>query len=217
VALLVALGVLGGGGAVFYTAFRATGKTIFDLLTENRELKKALTNLTEQRRIGYAKVLGQEKRDGELWTEILFVVTDPKDETKRLHECRYEIEGDVVHFDALIVKFSPQLVMDGKEKALYLWRRIYGEHTSPENGYPIDVEGAEPDRYRKIFSGLPVEDRDLFWNEIWGLAHDKDRLASLGVDAIYGEGVYTQLIPGLIYIFNLDPNGNFYPETIPAL
>jgi len=41
---------------------------------------------------------------------------------KRVLEKEYEIEGDIIHFDALIVKFDEQLVMDGKERTLYLWR-----------------------------------------------------------------------------------------------
>jgi len=215
--LLVTCGVLGAGGGFFYVTFRATGKTIYDLLTENRTLRRAITNLTQERRIGYAKVLSQGPREGRLFTELLFVVTDPEDQTRRVLECQYEIEGDVVFFDTLIVKFSPQLVMDGKEKALYLWRRVYGEKMKPEDGYPIEVSGGEPARYAKLFAGLSFEDRDLFWEEIWHLADDPDRLTSAGVEAIYGSAVYKKVRPGLIYVFNLDANGTFYPETVPDL
>lgn len=217
IALIFLIMGLGAGGGVFYYAFRTTGKTIYDLLTENRKLRSAITNLTQERRIGYAKVISQETHEGEPLTELLFVVTDPEDQTKRVFQCQYEIEGDVVFFDAMIVKFSPELVMDGKEKALYLWRRVYGEKMTPENGYPIDSKGVEPTRYAKIFGGLSLTDRDLFWKEIWELADDPDRLASAGVQAIYGTAVYKKVRPGLIYIFNLDANGTFYPETVPDL
>jgi hypothetical protein len=217
IALVFLLIGLGAGGTFFYFAFRTTGKTIYDLLTENRKLRTAITNLTQERRIGYAKVLSQETREGRLFTEVLFVVTDPEDQTKRIFQCQYEIEGDVVFFDALIVKFSPELVMDGKEKALYLWRRVYGEKMTPEEGYPIEIRGEEPTRYAEVFSDLRVDDREVFWNEVWELADDPDRLASAGVQAIYGTAVYKKLRPGLIYIFNIDANGTFYPETVPDL
>jgi hypothetical protein len=217
IVLVLTLAVLGAGGAFFYITFKTTGKTIYDLLTENRKLRTAITNLTEQRRIGYAKVVDQQEREGKLYTEILFVVTAPEDETRRVLECRYEIEGNVVFFDTLIVKFSPQLVMDGKEKALYLWRRVYSEKMKPEDGYWIEMRGAEPARYKRLFSDLSLEDRNLFWDEIWELADDPDRLASAGVQAIYGNAVYKKLRPGLIYVFNLDADGTFYPETIPDL
>ncbi|MCX5632162.1 MAG: hypothetical protein NTW93_00555, partial [Phycisphaerae bacterium] len=47
--LLIAIGIYRGGTA------------ISELLTENKTLKKALTNLTDENKIGYAKVVSQTK------------------------------------------------------------------------------------------------------------------------------------------------------------
>ena len=210
--LALAIG-LGVGG---FFAFQST-RGILDLLNENRTLKQAITNLTQQRQIGYAKVVAQETRDGQLFTRLLFVVTDPEDQRKRLLEREYEIQGDVVFFDAMIAKFGDQVVMDGKEKALFLWRRVYGENMAPAQGFSIEAPGQEPARYGEIFKELPIADRTLFWDEIWRLADDPDRLSAAGVQTIYGSAVYKKLQPGLIYIFNLDADGTFYPETVPAL
>src|SRR5690606_28913422 len=124
-ARLMLLALCAGLGVGGYFALQTT-RGILDLLNENKTLKRAITNLTEQRQIGYAKVISQETREGRLFTKLLFVVTDPEDQRKRVLEREFEIEGDVVFFDAMIAKFGPQVVMDGKEKALYLWRRIYG-------------------------------------------------------------------------------------------
>lgn len=213
---LMLLALLAGLGVGGYFALQST-RGIVALLTENRTLKQAITNLTEQRQIGYAKVLAQETREGRLFTRLLFVVTDPDDQRRRLLEREYEIEGDVVHFDAMIARFGPQVVMDGKGRALYLWRRIYGEHTPPAQGEPIEIPGQEPLRYGEAFKELPVRERMLFWNEIWGLADDPERLKAAGVEAVYGSAVYKKLQPGLIYIFNLDASGTFYPETVPDI
>ncbi len=107
--------------------------TIQQLLNENKQLKEAITNLTTEEQIGYAKVIKQETKDGKLYTTLRFVETARDDKTKKILEKDYTIEGDVVHFDALIVKFSDKMVMDGKEKAMYLWRRIYGETMAPQH------------------------------------------------------------------------------------
>jgi hypothetical protein len=213
--LSVLILAFGFGVGVFF-ALRA-GRTIFDLFNQNRALREAIANLTEQRQIGYAKVLSQETRNGVLTTRLLFVVTDPQDQRGRLLEREYEIEGDIVFFDALIVKFGPKAVMDGKEKAMYLWRRVYGENTPPARGFAIEIPGKEPARYGELFKKLSLRDRRLFWDEIWKLSDDPSRLAAADVQAIYGSALYKKVQPGLIYVFNLDAGGTFYPQTVPAL
>lgn len=216
VRILVLIGLLVIISPVVLTLFYTT-RTIYQLLGENRELKQAITNLTEESQIGYAKVLSQETTDGRLWTRLLFVETDRTDPTQRILEKEYRIEGDVVHFDALIVKFDNRIVMDGKERAIYLWRRIYGEHTKPEDGLPIETEGAEPQRYADIGAKLSLRDRTLFWSEIWDLSNDLDRLKEAGVHAIYGNVNYRRLRPGLIYVFKINPTGGLYSEIVPDL
>ncbi len=201
---------------IAFSTFYAT-KTIYDLLNENKALKAAITNLTREDQIGFAKVISQEERDGNLLTRLLFVETDRNDPTKRILEKEYEIEGDVVYFDALIVKFSDRLVMDGKERALYLWRRVYGETMSPGKGYPIETEGEEPRRYSDISKKLSLKEKELFWTEIWKLSNDPERLQKAGVKAIYGNVVYKKLRPGIIYMFKISNTGTLYPEVVPDL
>ncbi|MBI3736488.1 hypothetical protein HY256_08245 [Candidatus Sumerlaeota bacterium] len=203
-------------GVFAYAALYAS-KTIYQLLGENKSLKQAITNLTEETQIGYAKVLSQEEKNGKLVTKLVFVETDRADPLKRILEKEYEIQGDVIFFDALIVKFGNQVVMDGKEKSLYLWRRVYGENSPPSEGFPIEQEGSEPARYADIFSKLSMKNREMFWNEIWQLSNDPDRLKAAGVTAIYGNVVYKKLRPKLIYSFKIDNRGNLHPETVPAL
>lgn len=208
--LIGALGLIGSG--IFFAT-----KSIQDLLTENRELRRALTNLTDESQIGYAKVLSQETVDGKLVTELLFVETARDNPLKRVLEKTYTIQGDVVHFDALVVTFKEDLVMDGKERAMYLWRRVYGEGTPPGEGEPIETPGQQPARYQDITQRLSLADQELFWDEIWKLADNPDRLASLGVKAVYGNVVYRRLRPGLIYVFRISNAGTLYPESIPDL
>ena len=207
-AVIIAVGVPG----LFYSS-----KTIFDLFRENQLLTKAISSLTEETQIGYAKVLAQETRDGKLYTRLLVVETDRSDPLRRVLEKQYEIEGDVVHFDALIVTFVNQFVMDGRERSLYLWRRVYGESMKPEEGYPIETPGGEPKRYADICAKLSLKDRDMFWEEIWELSNDPDRLREAGIKAIYGNVIYRKLKPGLIYVFKISNTGALFPEVVPDL
>ena len=207
---LIVLGLIGGG--FFYGT-----KTLYDLLKENERLKEAITNLTREDQIGYAKVLSQERRDGKVVTTLQFVETARDDKLDRILEKEYTIEGDVVYFDALIVKFGDQMVLDGRERALYLWRRIYGERTAPDRGFLIESPGVEPRRYEDILSKLSMRDREMFWSAVWDLANDPERLREYGIQAIFGNAVYSRLRPGLIYVFKIRATGEVYPEAVPDM
>ncbi|MEN8126502.1 MAG: hypothetical protein ABFR90_01720 [Planctomycetota bacterium] len=212
---LVLLVIVGTGG--FFWHHFTTNKTIEGLLNENQELKSAISNLSREDQIGYAKVLSQETRDGKLFTKILFVEADPEDFTKHLLRKEYEIEGDVIHFDTLIVTFDGELVKDGKERAMYLWRRVYGEKQPPEQGFPIETAGQPSPRYAHLCEKLSIDDGQLFWDEVWKLSNNPKRLEKLGIKAVYGNAVYRQLKSGLIYIFKVSSTGALHPEIVPDL
>lgn len=213
---IVAVVVVAAAGFFLWRTF-TVNRTIADLLNENEELKTAISNLSDERQIGYAKVLSQETREGVLYTKLLFVEVDPSDYTRHIVRKEYEVAGDVVHFDTLVVTFGTELVKDGKERAMYLWRRIYGEKMSPEAGYPIESQGQPSPRYAQLSAKLSLADQQLFWQEIWQLANDPKRLENLGIKAVFGNVVYRQLKPGLIYVFKVSATGTLYPEIIPEL
>jgi hypothetical protein len=197
------------GGTFFYGA-----KSVHDLLASNEKLKKAITTLTHEDQIGFAKVVKQEERDGQLFTTVKFVETARGDILTTVLEKEYEIEGDVVHFDTLIVTFSDQAVMDGKARSLYLWRRVYGENMNPSEGYAIETPGTHPERYAGLLRDLKLPEQQMFWEAIWDLANDPEALRQHGIKAIYGNAVYKRLRPGLIYVFKIGTDGQVYPETV---
>jgi len=197
--------------------FYRSSITIRELLTENKQLKQAITNLTLEDQIGYAKVISQEHIEGKFFTTIRFVETARDDKLQKVLEKDYTIEGDIVHFDALIVKFGDKMVMNGQEKALYLWRRVYSENTAPEDGLLIEQPGAEPHRYGDLLKLLPANQRNLFWSNIWELANNPDKLKEYDIKAIYGNVVYSKLRKGLIYVFKISPAGQLYPEILPDM
>jgi len=191
--------------------------TIHELLGENKQLKEALSNLTDEDQIGYAKVISQRNEEGRLLTTIRFVETARDDKTKTILQKEYTVEGDVIHFDALIVQFGDKMVMDGKSRALYLWRRIYGEQMPPGDGFPIEEPGTEPKRYKGLLQTLPLGHQQLFWSNIWDLANDPETLQAHDIKAIYGSVIYQKLKEGLIYVFKISPMGHLYPEVVPDM
>jgi len=210
VAVLLTAGILG-------FAFYYSTSSIHELLTENRRLSEAVHNLTREEQIGYA-VLESQTRDesGAVTSEIRFVQTAPDDPDTVISERIFTVNSDVVHFDALIVKFSDEYVKDGRERALYLWRRIYGEETPPSQGQPIEAPGSVPERYDSITRSLRVVDRKPFWGTIWDLANNPSRLSNYGITAIFGNAVYVRPKPGKVYLFKINRAGQIYPKVVNA-
>jgi hypothetical protein len=203
--LFIGIGVYKGGSA------------LDRLFTENAKLKKAISNLTDAGKIGYAKVVSQ-KLDAKgkiISTELKFIETSRDNELDKVLEKNYTIAGDIVHFDALIVKFGDKAVIDGQKKSLYLWRRIYSEDTAPNAGFLIEEPNKEPQRYRELLTELPFKQRELFWSQIWDLANDPQKLQQYDIEAIFGNVTYVKLKKGLLYIFRISPTGQVYPEVIP--
>lgn len=207
-AALVVAGVLG-------LSFYFSSSTIHELLTENHELNKALTNLTQEEQIGFATVVSQETDSlGQITTQLKFVQTAAGNPKEIVDERMYALQGDVAHFDALIVKFTDTAVKEGKERALYLWRRVYDEQTPPEKGALIEIPDSAPERYYAITQSLNMNDRVVFWEAVWGLAKDPQQLSEYGITAVFGNAIYTRVEPNKVYLFKIGSTGQIYPEVI---
>lgn len=208
---LAALATAAGLGLSFYFS----NSSIHSLLTENHELNKALSNLSREEQIGFATVVSQTRDGlGQVTSELKFVQTAAGKPREIVDEQIFSIRGDVVHFDALIVKFSDQAVRAGEERALYLWRRIYGEQTPPEKAQAIQLPGSAPERYHAITKSLKVKDRDVFWEAVWSLANDPGRLSEYGITAVFGNAIYTKVEPDKVYLFKIGSTGQIYPEVV---
>jgi len=213
---IIILLLLAAAAVYFARGVYRGGTAVKEILWENVKLKQAITNLTDAGKIGYAKVLSQTKdQQGRiLLTTLKFVETARDNELQIILEKEFAIPGDIVHFDALVVKFGDKMVMDGRKKSLYLWRRIYGEQTPPDQAFPVEQPGLAPRRYENLLAELPAEQSSTFWQAIWDLANDPAKLQQYDIEAIYGNVTYTKLQPGLVYIFRITAAGQIYPEVM---
>ena len=73
-------------------------------------------------------------------TKVKFVEVDG--EGNPLSQSRtFSLEGDVMYVDAWVVKFDDELVEAGdplRSASLCLFRRLFGEHQEPSDGYSLD-------------------------------------------------------------------------------
>ncbi|MDQ8195806.1 hypothetical protein QEH59_15340 [Coraliomargarita sp. SDUM461004] len=196
-------------------SFYFSSSSIHSLLTENHALNKAISNLTHEEQIGFVTVLSQETDAlGQTSTVLKFVQTAAGQPKQVVDEQIFTLQGNVVHFDALIVKFNNHSVREGKQRALYLWRRIYDEHTAPEQGQIITQPQSAPERYYAISKSLKMKDRSVFWEAIWSLANDPEQLSAYGISAVFGNVIYTKVEPGKVYLFKINASGQIYPDVL---
>jgi len=214
IGVLITLAALVTASILGISFYHSTA-SIHKLLTENHQLNKAVRNLTQEEQIGYATLQSQSRNDlGELESVVRFVQTAADKPKTIVSEQLFILRGDIIYFDALIVKFTNEYVKDGTERALYLWRRIYGETTTPVNGEAIELASTAPERYYTITESLHLKNRDIFWEAIWDLANDPTRLSDYGVQAVFGNAIYTRMQPGKVYLFKISTTGQIYPEIV---
>lgn len=201
--------------AVLGLSFYFTSSSIHSLLTENHKLNKAIHNLTEEQQIGFATLKSRSRNElGQVESLVRFVQTAPGKPDEVVSEEFFVVEGEVIHFDALIVKFSDDYVKDGQGRALYLWRRIHGEAEAPAEGDLIQTPGEAPERYNAITQSLKLKNQPIFWEAIWDLANDPAQLSEYGIKAVFGNAIYTKMEADKVYIFKISPTGQIYPDVL---
>ena len=164
---------------------------------------------------------GMNPDTGRLETTIKFMETGPGGDP--LPPRYFTMEGDVIYFDALVIRFARDYVERGdalRGKSICLFRRVFGENQAPEDGFPVDrAAGADgiPDVYRVNPEPTAFE-REL-WQSFWRYAEDPAAAREKGIRVIQGEAVYTRFIPGNLYTLTLDHGGGICikVEPIPAI
>jgi hypothetical protein len=120
----------------------------------------------------------------------------------------FEILGDVLYVDYWVVKFEDEYVQNAdlqRGTSICLFRRIFGEHQEPKDGYVLDEVGTRPAAYGK---GNQVSEFERkIWSDFWTIANDPDKAESLGIRAAHGEAVSTRLRPGKQYRVVLRSSG----------
>ncbi len=130
----------------------------------------------------------------------------------------FTVTGDVVYVDAWIVKFMDELVEEAdplRSTSICLFRRVFGEHQEPKDGYPLDTVGSRPAAYSHG-SEISELERDI-WSKFWDYANDPAKASKAGVRAAHGEAPSIKLMKGKLYKVELRASGglSIVTEEIP--
>jgi len=132
------------------------------------------------------------------------------------HEFR--IQGDVAYVDAWVVKFKDELVEEAdplRGTSICIFRRIFGEHQEPKNGFVLDPVGSRPAAYSH---GSEMSDLEReIWSRFWDYANDPVMAEKIGARAAHGEAPSMKLRKGKSYRIDLRASGGLgiEPEREP--
>jgi hypothetical protein len=181
-------------------------------------LEMALRLLKVDHRVAQIDVLGQQgsAKAGDLMTTFSFVELDGKGEP--LDKPRvFNVKGDVAYVDALVVKFTDESVEAGdplRGTSICLFRRIFGEHQNPVDGYVLDAVGSRPAGYGSGREATEFE-REI-WAQFWELANNRALAEKKGIRAIHGEAPSQKLAMGKRYKVLLRASGGLSFQTEDA-
>lgn len=211
-----------GGGAVFLGMNGAFSDDPM-LLQRISELEDELSTkeiqlgfLRERRRVANIEVLEQREdqgRPGGKVTRFRFQELDPSGDAYNEGDW-YEIDGDLLYIEALVIKFDDTFVENNdllRGSSLLLFRRLFGEHQNPADGFVIDSVGQFPHAYSPE-EGAPPFHRDL-WKRFWEYALDPNIVRESGVRAMHGEAPFMKLAPGKKYEVELRTSGGLTIRT----
>jgi hypothetical protein len=117
----------------------------------------------------------------------------------------FTIRGDIAYFEALVVKFDDAFVEQNdllKGSSLLLFRRVFGEHQAPADGFPLDAVGQRPAGYESDPAAGSLFYQDL-WSRFWEYSLDPEVVRQAGVRAMHGEAPFVKLAPGKAYEIDL--------------
>jgi hypothetical protein len=181
------------------------------------ELDLAMAYLKLDRRIGRLTVLEQ--------------TLDPNGQVESSHVRFEEVDadGDVLgepveawipgrfaYVESLVIKFDDAFVEAGdhwRGTSLCLFRRLFSEAQSPEEGISLDTVGRPPEPYADDSDPDLVE---RLWARFWDYANDPQAAADAGVRAIHGEAPFIELRDRNVYEVSLRASGGLSLRTVRA-
>jgi hypothetical protein len=194
--------------AVYETRLQEAGVKISDLETENSQqaerivrMETAMHLLKTDQRLAKLEVLGQvqDEASGDTTTTVRFTELTPNGDP--IGESReFTLRGSVVYFDNWVVKFDDRYVEEAdllRGTSLTLFRRVFGEFQTPNEGFVLDPEGSMPQAY--VSGGEPSEFAQEIWRDFWTFANNPELAKTKGIRAAHGEAVSMKVEPGKSY------------------
>jgi len=128
----------------------------------------------------------------------------------------FTFPGNVIQFQALVVRFDDKFVMAGdrlRGKSVYLFWKTFTLEGKNTTEWTINQVGDVPDGYRVVDAGGWAQER--FWRHFWTYALDREAAARAGIKNVQVEAPGTLFMPGYLYTIKIEHDGGLRIDTTP--
>ena len=215
---MAALATLAWCAVLFYSRSTAVDRHVAKLEQEKSQLQQIIHRLGTERRVAELLVTEQKQVDGVQQTTVL-LSEDARDGTA-LPPQSFTVDGDVIHLDAMVIKFDRSAVGQGdplRGCSIALFHRLYGDRQTPDHAFLIDSPNTVPEFYRGDQQVDQFEQN--LWQNFWKLAENPAYRASQGVRVANGQGVWFRALPETLYTISIEQDGglNYSLSPLPAI
>ncbi|MBI4372935.1 MAG: hypothetical protein HY585_04340 [Candidatus Omnitrophica bacterium] len=196
------------------------GKGIFWIAKKIEEaniLRKVVQRLSADSRI--AEVLVTRNSYNEetqtIETTIKFLEYDTKG--KPLEPRFFTFEGNLIQFQALVIRFDDQLVRSGDKlrgKSAYIFLRAFMLDDKNTQVFDITPVREIPNGYK--IPGLQNEFEKELWQEFWAYALDPKARERSRIKNAQIEAPGTMFLPGTIYTIRIEHDGGIRIDAQPV-
>ncbi len=176
---------------------------------EIQRLDTALRLHKMKRRLARITVhdVSKDPGTGKTYSRIEFVelneLGDPIDKPKE-----FQLEGDLVYVDCLVVKFEDKYVEASdleRGTSICMFNRIFGEFQQPHEGFYLDEPGKRPGAYSR--GGVMSDFEKKIWGDFWNIANDPEKATELGIRTLHGDAVSIKVNKGKAYRITVRASG----------
>ncbi|MFH0939711.1 MAG: hypothetical protein V1899_10610 [Planctomycetota bacterium] len=221
---LFALLLIGAGAGGTYLADRLYYKPMREQKQLIENLESIIGRLSKEIRLAEVSVL--EQTENPLKTKFRFDEVDERGD--RISRREFTVDGDIVYFDALVIKFDDHLQqlrdLPLKEKgfadqfgkkSLILFRRVFGQKQKPEDGFPLDTPDEAPTPY-KMKATPPTAFEQKLWKDFWKIANDPKLAKQYDIRAAHGEAPFMKLQKNMVYVLQQRLTGGLEIKAEPV-
>lgn len=192
------------------------GEDLKQKIAQIEKLETSMRLLKTDQRLARLNVIEiQRDEDGKpLSCKLEFLELSPQGDALSQPKL-IDLPGDVVYVDNWIVKFDDNYIEKGdieRGTSLCLFRRIFSEEQSPNEGVLLDEIGMRPQAYGR--GGSISEFEKNLWAEFWEFANDREKADMMGIRAANGEAVSIKVREGKSYNIELRSSGGLSIQPV---
>jgi hypothetical protein len=194
------------------------GDDLREKLRQIEKLETSLHLLKTDQRLAVLNVLEvtRDESGRAVTSELEFIELSPTGDSISAPR-KFSLPGDIVYIDNWIIKFDDSYIEQGdieRGTSLCLFRRIFSEQQTPNDGVPLDEVGMRPQAYAR--GGRISEFEQMLWNDFWEFANNPQKAADMGIRAANGEAVAIQVREGMSYNITLRSSGGLSINAVAA-